>query len=338
MAGIDVSVIIVSWNTRDILHDCLESLYAQTRQVAMEVFVIDNASADGTPEMVKRDLPRVHLIENAENRGFAAANNQGMKMAAGRYVLLLNSDTIVLDGAVDKMTAFADRHPDAGVIGCRVLNRDRTLQPTCFMYPSVLNMFLFATCLNKLFPRSRFFGREQMTWWKRDDVREVEVVTGCFMLVRRDAMERVGLMDERFFMYGEETDWCFRFRHAGWKVMFAPDGQIIHLGGASSSQAANEMTLQLKAGVLQFICKHDTRIRYVLSCVLMGAFLALRIPVWAAKAVLSRRDRRGAWSRVSTYARGLGRITRGGWRGLRGCLESRTNRCDGEETAKGATS
>jgi len=314
-----VSVIVVSWNTRDILRDCLASVYAQTRHVSTEVIVVDNASTDGSPQMVERDFPQVRLIENADNRGFAAANNQGMGVATGRYILLLNSDTIVLDDAIDKTVTFADQHPRAAVVGCRVLNRDRTLQPTCFMYPSVLNMLLFATCLNKLFPGSRFFGREQMTWWKRDDEREVEVVTGCFMLARRAAIDQVGLMDESFFMYGEETDWCFRFAQAGWKVLFTPQAEIIHLGGASSSRAANEMTLQLKAGVLQFICKHDTRVRYVGSCVLMGAFLALRIPFWAAKSILSRRDRRTSWSRVSTYARGLCRVMRG-WRGLRGSL------------------
>ncbi len=323
MAGVDVTVVIVSWNTRDILRDCLASVYAQTRNVSIEVVVIDNASADGSAQMVRGEFPRVRLIQNTDNRGFADANNQGMRVAMGRYVLLLNSDTIVLDGAIDRTIAFADQRPQAGVVGCRVLNRDRTLQPTCFMYPSVLNMLLFATCLNKLFSRSRFFGREQMTWWKRDDEREVQVVTGCFMLARRAAIDQVGLMDESFFMYGEETDWCFRFAQAGWKVLFTPQAEIIHLGGASSSRAANEMTLQLKAGVLQFICKHDTRARYVASCALMGAFLALRIPFWAAKSILSPRDRRACWSRVSTYARGLCRVMRG-WRGLRGCFESRT--------------
>jgi len=317
MAVTDVSVIIVSWNTRDILRDCLESVYAQTCNVSFEVIVIDNASADGSTEMVRRDFPTVRLIENTDNRGFAAANNQGLQLAAGRYVLLLNSDTVVLDHAIDRTVAFADRVSQAAVIGCRVLNRDRTLQPTCFMYPSLLNMAIFALGLNRLLPGSRFFGRERMTWWKRDDEREVEVVTGCFMLVRRTAIDQVGVMDESFFMYGEETDWCFRFRQAGWKVLFAPRGEIVHLGGASSSQAANEMTLQLKAGVLQFLCKHDTRARYISSCMLMGVFLALRIPFWAAKAILSRRDRRNARSHLFTYAHGLGRIMRG-WKGLRG--------------------
>jgi GT2 family glycosyltransferase len=317
MAQIDVSVIIVNWNTRDILRDCLSSVYAQTKGIGFEVIVIDNASSDGSPDLVKRSFPDVHLIENAENRGFAAANNQGMRLAAGRYILLLNSDTVVLDNAIAKMVAFADGQPQAAVLGCRVLNADRTMQRTCFMYPSGLNMLLSASYLYKLFPGSKLFGREQMTWWGRDDVREVEVVTGCFMLARRDAIDQVGLMDEDFYMYGEETDWCFRFRQAGWKVMFAPSGQIIHLGGASSRQVANEMTLQLKAGILQFLHKHCSRWTYEAGCTLMGMFLLVRIPFWLVKMLWPPSGRREAWSRVVVYAAGLSRILRG-WRGLRG--------------------
>ena len=266
--------------------------------------------------MVKRDFPGVRLIENADNRGFAAANNQGMKVAAGRYVLLLNSDTIVLDGAIDKMAAFADQHPQRGRHWLPGPEPRPDAAADVFHVPSVLNMLLFATCLNKLFPGSRFFGREQMTWWKRDDVREVEVVTGCFMLARREAIDQVGLMDESFFMYGEETDWCFRFRQAGWKVLFAPQGEIIHLGGASSSQAANEMTLQLKAGVLQFLHKHRSRPAYIAGCGLMGMFLLLRIPFWLARTVWPPSGRRRAWSRVVVYTRGVSRVCHG-WKGLR---------------------
>jgi GT2 family glycosyltransferase len=145
----------------------------------------------------------------------------------------------------------------------------------------------------------------------------VEVVTGCFMLARRDAIDQVGLMDEDFYMYGEETDWCFRFRQAGWKVMFAPSGQIIHLGGASSRQVANEMTLQLKAGILQFLHKHCSRWTYEAGCTLMGMFLLVRIPFWLVKMLWPPSGRREAWSRVVVYAAGLSRILRG-WRGLRG--------------------
>ena len=327
MTAWDVSILIVNWNTRDILRDCLASVYGQTRDIPFEVIVVDNASSDGSAEMVRTEFPRVVLIENAENRGFAAANNQGMKIARGRYVLLLNSDTIVLDGAIQKTVAFAEAHPEAAVVGCRVLNRDQSLQPTCFRYPSVLNMFLFATYLNKLMRRNRFFGRERMTWWQRDDVREVEVVTGCFMLVRHEAIDRVGPMDEAFWMYGEEVDWCFRFHRAGWKILFTPCADIIHLGGASSHRAAGEMTLQLKAGVLQFLHKHTSRTEYVVACLFMASFLALRIPFWFIRALVIGRDRPRSWSHVRAYANGLRRIT-GGWRGLRGLGRSEGRRCD----------
>ncbi len=216
----EVSVVVVNWNTQDILRDCLISIYEQCGEIDLEVIVIDNASTDGSVEMVKKDFPQVTLIENSQNRGFAAANNQGIAISKGRYVLLLNSDTVVLDNAIAKTAAFADSHPEAAVVGCRVLNPDRTLQPTCFMFPSILNMLLSSTYLYKLFPKNKFFGRERMTWWNRNDIREVDVVTGCFMLVRQDTIKKVGSMDEQFFMYGEETDWCYRFKQAGWKVMF----------------------------------------------------------------------------------------------------------------------
>jgi GT2 family glycosyltransferase len=275
-----VSVIIVNWNTRDILRDCLRSVYEQTRGISFEVIVIDNASSDGSVAMVKAEFPQVVLIENRDNRGFAAANNQGMAIARGRYCLLLNSDTVVLDGAIQKTIAFADQHPKAAVVGCRVLNRDLTLQPTCFMFPSVLNMFLSMSYLYKAFPRSRFFGREFMTGWNRNDIRSVETVTGCFMLVRREAIEPVGVMDEGFFMYAEETDWCRRFQQAGWVNLFYPDAHIIHLGGQSTQQIKPQMTLQLRAGILQYIRKHDGGIRYFLACILTSLWFAFRIPFW----------------------------------------------------------
>jgi GT2 family glycosyltransferase len=312
---IDVSVIIVNWNTRAVLRDCLESVYAQTRDVTFEVIVVDNASTDGSPELVKRGFPQAYLIENFTNRGFAAANNQGMAMARGRYVLLLNSDTIVLDNAIAKTVVFADRNPQAAVVGCRVLNPDHTLQPTCFMFPSLLNMLLSVSYVYKLFPRNRFFGRERMTWWDRDDAREVDVVTGCFMLVRREAIEQVGVMDEEFFMYGEETDWCYRFRREGWKVSFVPLADIVHLGGASSRQVAQRMTLQLSSSILYFLRKHRGRARYVLGCALTAFFFLVRIPVWLVKGCISRSDRLHAWRVARTYAAGVIGASRG-YRGL----------------------
>ena len=252
---IDVSIIIVNWNTRDILRDCLQSVYDQTKEISYEVIVIDNASSDDSVDMVKKEFPQVILIENKENRGFAAANNQGIAIAKGRYILLLNSDTIILDNAVYKTLLIADANVQAGIIGCRALNRDRTLQRTCFMFPSVLNMLLSMTGLYKLFPKSKFFGREHMSWWNRDDEREVDVVTGCFMFVRREVIEKIGVMNEDYFIYAEETDWCFKAKKAGFKVLFTPFAEIIHLGGTSTDQIKPQMKLQLQSGLLLFIKK-----------------------------------------------------------------------------------
>jgi GT2 family glycosyltransferase len=301
----DISIIIVSWNTHDILRDCLKSVYDQVKGITFEVIVIDNASSDDSAEMVKTAFPGVILIENAANRGFAAANNQGMKIAKGRYVLLLNSDTIVLDNAIQETVTFADNHPEAAVAGCKVLNLNKSLQPTCFMFPSLLNLFLSSTYLYKLFPRSRFFGRERMTWWDRDDIREVEVVTGCFMLVRKQAIDQIGLMDEGFFMYAEETDWCYRFKKAGWKILFTPDPRIIHLGGASSKKVRPEMMLQLRKSILLFLRKHRSYIVYLLSKLLIVFWFLIRIPYWRMKSLMSKENSQEARLTAETYWRGV---------------------------------
>lgn len=300
----DVSTVVVSWNTCEVLRNCLASLYANTRDIEFEVIVIDNASTDDSVAMVRSAFPQVTLVKNSENHGFAAANNQGIAMAQGRYVLLLNSDTIILNNAIKKTVDFANFHPKAGVVGCRVLNSDRSLQLTCFMFPSILNMLLSASYLYKLFPKSKFFGRERMTWWDRNDIREVDVVTGCFMLVRQEAIKQVGTMDEKFFMYGEETDWCYRFKRAGWKVMFAPAGKIIHYGGASSRQKRSEMTLQLRESILLFMRKHKSFLTYAFACLLIALFFFLRVPYWLIRAMFSRNSKSNNISIARTYLTG----------------------------------
>ncbi len=302
---LDLSIIIVNWNTRSIVCDCLRSIYQQGGEIDLEVIVIDNASTDGSVEMVKKDFPQVTLIENSQNRGFAAANNQGIAISKGRYVLLLNSDTIVLDNAIAKTVAFADSHPEAAVVGCRVLNPDRTLQPTCFMFPSILNMLLSSTYLYKLFPKSKFFGRERMTWWDRSDVREVDVVTGCFMLVRQDAIKKVGSMDEQFFIYGEETDWCYRFKQANWKILFAPGAEIIHLGGQSAKKRATTMVVQLRKSILQFMKKHRGPLIYRIACLLTVIFLAVRLPIWSVVALFQPAQSSEAAIKKRAYCTGI---------------------------------
>jgi GT2 family glycosyltransferase len=307
----DVSIIIVNWNTKAILRDCLDSIYRQTKKLSFEVIVVDNASSDGSGEMVKKEFLNAALIENSKNHGFAAANNQGIALARGRYILLLNSDTAILDGAIEKAVSFADAHLEAAVVGCRVLNPNMTLQPTCFMFPSILNMLLSCSYLYKLFPKSKFFGRERMTWWDRDDVREVEVVTGCFMLVRQEAIQQVGIMDEQFFMYGEETDWCYRFMQAGWKNMFTPNAQIIHLGGQSTEQVKKAMTIQKRKSVLQFIKKHNSTHAYRSACVLTILFFAVRLPVWLVIGLFKTGRRSEAVTMIQAYLGGIKTVLAG---------------------------
>ncbi len=328
MSPPDVTIIIVSWNTREILRACLRSVYENAGAVAFETIVVDNASADGSAQMVAQDFPQVQLVTNADNRGFAAANNQGMVLARGRYVLLLNSDTVVLDRALERTVAFADAHPEAAVVGCRVLNPDRTWQRTCSRFPSALNLLLSSTYAYKLFPKSRLWGREFMLYWDRSDVRAVDVVSGCFMLVRREAIERVGRMDEAFFMYAEETDWCYRFHQAGYQALFTPAASIIHLGGASSRQAASKMRLQLSAGILHFLKKHKSRGEYVLACLLTASFFLVRAPVWWAKGCLSRQERSYAWRMARTYITGATAVL-GGYEGLCIAPPNRDSRKDG---------
>ena len=301
---VDVSIIIVAWNVRQLVYDCLKSVYEQTKDIDFEVIYVDNASEDGSIEMVKEHFPAVRIIENDENMGFIKANNQGIEIATGRYVLLLNSDTLVLDNAIAKTVKFADTTPQAAVVGCKVLNPDRTLQRACFMYPSVLNLFLAATYLYKIFPKSKLFGRERMTWWDFDQTREVETICGCFSLVRKEAIEQVGLMDERYFVYGDDPDWCYRFKKNGWRVMFTPDAQIIHYGGQTTSHMARAFRLQLEGSRLIFIKLHRSRAAFPFACFLTALFFLLRIPYWLAVGLFKRKEASKSIEHVVTYLMG----------------------------------
>jgi GT2 family glycosyltransferase len=298
---LDVSVIVVAWNVRELLRNCLKSVFDQTEGISFEVIYVDNASKDGSVIMVREEFPSVKIIENDENLGFIKANNQAIEVARGRYVLLLNSDTLVLDNAIAKTVGFADSQPEAAVIGCRVLNPDRTLQRTCFMYPSILNMFLSATHLYKVFPRSRLFGRELMTWWDFDEVREVQTVCGCYSLVRRAAIQQVGVMDPTYFVYGDDPDWCYRFAQAGWKIMFTPDARIIHYGGQTTRQMARNFRWQLEGSKLIFIRLHRSGWVFPLARFLSSVFFLLRTPYWLVASILRREQRGKALETAGTY-------------------------------------
>ncbi len=297
----DVSIIIVAWNVRKLLYDCLESVFEQTQGIEFEVIYVDNASEDGSVEMVRKEFPEVQIIENEENKGFIKANNQAIEIAEARYILLLNSDTIILDNAIAKTMKFADENPDAALVGCKVLYPDGRLQTNCFMYPSAMNMFLSATYLSKLFSCNRFFGRETMEWWDYSDVREIEANTGCYSLVRREAIDQVGVMDERYFVYGDDADWCCRFTKAGWKVMFTPEPQIIHYHGQTTKSKKREFQLQLFGSKLIFMLLHRGRIAFMLARLMMILYFVLRIPLWLLVGLMKRNERKDAMNTVGTY-------------------------------------
>jgi GT2 family glycosyltransferase/lipopolysaccharide/colanic/teichoic acid biosynthesis glycosyltransferase len=254
---IDVSVIIVNYNVREFLRQSLLSLRKALAPLAAEVFVVDNASNDGSAEMIRREFPQVQLITNRENAGFAHANNQALRRAAGRFVVLLNPDTVVQEDTFMAIRAFFDKHPETGMVGCKVLNPDGTLQLACRRsFPTPWVAFTRLSGLSQLFPKSRWFGRYNLTYLPEDEAAEVEAISGSFMAVRREALQQVGPLDERFFLYGEDLDWCFRLRAAGWKIHYFPGTQIIHYKGESAKQSDLDNLRLFYQAMSQFVRKH----------------------------------------------------------------------------------
>lgn len=274
---VDVSFIIVNWNTLEITKDCIESVEKEMKSSSYEIILVDNNSSDGSREFFEQNYSKHHLILNDDNLGFAKANNQGIAQANGRYLLLLNSDTIVLDNAVDKCVFYMDRQPDTGVLGCRILNDDRTLQRSCSQFPSILNQFIFISGLNQIFSKNRFWGREKLTWWDYSHNLDVDVVSGCFMLIRKEAIEQVGGFDEQFFMYSEEVDWCLRFKKHGWRISFYSDAEIIHLGGASAKRYGSKRAIIKDESTMKYIFKHWNKPKAHLYHFLMYVFYVSRI-------------------------------------------------------------
>lgn len=273
----DVSVIIVNYNVREFLEQALTSVERASVGLAVETIVVDNNSVDGSVAMVRARFPGVRLIANEANVGFARANNQAIRVASGRYLLILNPDTILQEDTLRSLVGFLDAHPEAGAAGCRILNPDGTFAPEsrrAFPTPSVALYRLLG--LSRLFPRSRVFGRYNLTYLPPDAVCEVDALSGSCMLVRRRALLQraddpegtaideadfdggtgAGLLDEAFFMYGEDLDWCFRIRRAGWAIYYTPATQIIHYKGESTRKGELRYVRLFYGAMLQFADKH----------------------------------------------------------------------------------
>lgn len=261
---IKASVIVVSYNCRDYLLKCLESMFNRTRIRDVEWIVVDNASTDGTPKEVERRYPQVRLIKNERNEGFARANNQGVLCARGEYLFLVNPDVEFLDDCIGNLCRFMDDNPGVGLCGPRILNADGTVQHSCRKLPTLWNNLCFALGLHRLFPRSSWFSNELMSYFDHGSRREVEALSGCFLAVRRAAIQGAGPLDERFFMYSEDVDLCRRLRDRGWKIVFNPETEAVHHGGKSSEKVSVPSAVQQERAILQYWEKHHTRLETTL--------------------------------------------------------------------------
>jgi N-acetylglucosaminyl-diphospho-decaprenol L-rhamnosyltransferase len=240
----DVAIVIVSYNSRDHIGACLESVFAQRKSVTQQVIVVDNDSRDDTVNFIRENFPQVELVLPGANLGFAKGVNLGVKHANAEYVLLLNPDTVILDHAVDVIVDFARKKPGHGLYGGRTLRPDGSLEPSsCWGMPTLWSMTLFAFGLTTIAPKNRFLDPESLGSWQRDTVREVGVITGCFLLSPTEVWNKLGGLDERYFMYGEDADLAMRARNAGYRPVICPDAKLVHEVGACSDTPVHKTML-----------------------------------------------------------------------------------------------
>jgi len=264
----DLSIIILNWNTRELLARCLESVYSTVSDPSFEIIVVDNGSTDGSQAMLRDQFPRVHLIQNQENVGFARANNQAVAASQGRYTLLLNSDATLLPNAVQAMLDLAESRPRAGVIGAQLLNADGSFQASHTPFPNLWREFLILSGVGRL-----IYGR----WYPSRGPEEgkgpqpVDYVEGACMLIRREAFDDTGGLDEGYFMYAEEVDLCYAMRERGWQVWYQPAARVIHLGGGSSRNRQTQREADLYRSRVRFFRKHyGDRAARLLKCQIYG--------------------------------------------------------------------
>jgi GT2 family glycosyltransferase len=252
-----LSIVIVNYNTGKLLEDCLRSIYANANGMPFDVWVVDNNSVDSSTAMVRSAFPKVRLIENGSNVGFSKANNIALSRCESEYILLLNPDTLVIGDAIDRMVDFMEEHPTVGIAGCKVLNGDHTLQLACRRsIPTPKVAFFRMTGLSRLFPNSKAMAQYNLTFKDANEKQEVDAVSGAFLMARRKTIEDIGFLDERFFMYGEELDWCLRAKRAGWMVMYNPEAEIIHYKGESTKSNSRRAALEFYRAMYLFHKKH----------------------------------------------------------------------------------
>ncbi|MBN7795245.1 glycosyltransferase family 2 protein [Parahaliea mediterranea] len=298
----DLSIIIVSWNASDYLRECLQSIREEGLSGKIEVIVVDNASDDNSVGMVKEQFPETVLLCNSENLGFAKANNLGINVCQGRYIALVNSDVHILNGCLRTLVEFLEGHASVGLVGPFIIGADGRQQLSCRAAPTLWNMTCRALALDSIFPKSGLFNRYFMGDWDHASTASVDILSGCFWLTSRFALDSVGVLDESFFIYGEDMDWCKRFHDAGWDVVFIPQAKAIHYGGASSSNSPTRFFVEKQKADLQYWRKHHPGLPSALYSIIAVCHHSIRVLGYSIKTIAYRGRGIKPWYKVRRSA------------------------------------
>lgn len=276
----DLSIIIVNWNTRDLLAQCIESIKTHTKRTSFEIIVVDNFSPDGSSEMVEESFPEVSLIKNTRNNGFGKANNQGLAKAKGKYILFLNSDIALNENCLDEMFDFMEQNPEVAASSCKLTFPDGTLQHSCRKFPSFKTFFLMLLGMRYFFPNMKTFREYLMLDWDHSDVKEVDQIMGSFMFIRKDVLDRVGSFDERYWMYFEEVDLCLRIKRAGRKIVHYPCVSAVHFLSKSSEQWGEaKRIIEFQKSLLKYFRKNGKFYEYFILLAISKMKYLLFIPL-----------------------------------------------------------
>ncbi len=280
-------MIIINWNTRDLLRACLRSLQAYIGNERYEILVVDNGSSDGSVEMIKTEFPQVRVLALEKNLGFTGGNNAGLEVARGKYLLLLNSDTEVLGNALETMCDYLDEHPEVGALGAKLISPDGSVQESCRRFPSHKTaLFNRKSLLTKWFPENRYSKSYLMTDEERSETREVDWVMGAALMTRRTVVDQVGALDPAFFIYAEDVDWCLRMHQAGWKIVYLPAAEILHHYEVTIKAVPFKMNLERHKSMWHYYRKHY-RGGILLDALTLGG-IAVRMSALAGRDALRR--------------------------------------------------
>ena len=302
---IDLSIVIISWNTKKYLEECLSSLRTVDGNLFGKIIVVDNASTDGSPEVIRTQFPEVVLIETGANLGFSGGNNIGLKEATGKYICLINSDVNVPPDCLPKMFSYMEQNPTIGLMGPGMLQTDGCVHRSGMRFPTLWSVFLRALFLDSLLKGFRVFGGFLMKDFRFDRTTDIDVLNGWFWMARREALNQVGPLDDRFFMYGEDLDWCKRFHSAGWRVVFYPEAKALHYLGASSANAPSRFLVEKQRANLQYWKKYHGRTSSFIYLLIDCLHYAIRATGWGIVYLTQRSSRHRAQIKIQQYLKCL---------------------------------